>query len=209
MIELINMDILIGTKNTYKSAEMDSLLEGLDGIKIHYLDELDLGIKVQEDQNSLIGNASKKAMEISKHTDCYVLASDGGVDIPGLGDKWDVLRNQRIVGEDKTDREKVNKLMELMTGLKYEERKCMYHLALALAKDGKLIWSIDDTYDKGYIVEKPSDKEISKGKWMASIWFYPQHQNVFTELNSVQINEVRQQGNLLKERLQEEVKKYI
>lgn len=88
------MDILIGTKNPYKSAEMVSFFKGLKNIKIHYLDELKENIKVNEDQNSLKGNAIKKATEISNHTDYFVLTSDGGVNIPGLENKWDLLKNQ-------------------------------------------------------------------------------------------------------------------
>jgi XTP/dITP diphosphohydrolase len=196
------MDILIGTKNPYKSAEMTSFLEGLKNIKIHYLDELKENIKVEEDQNSLKGNANKKAIEISKYTDYFVLASDGGVNIPGLGEKWDILKNQRTVGEDKTDQEKVNVLINLMKGLKGEGRKCTYQLALGLAKNGKSIWSFEDIYDNGYIIEKPSEIEIPIGRWMGFVWLYPQYQKVFTELNENQIKEVRKQGNKIKENLQ-------
>ena len=200
------MDILIGTKNPYKSAEMISFLEGVNNIKIHSIDEIEGENKVEEDQNSLKGNANKKAIEISKHTNYFVLTSDGGVDIPGLGDKWDILRNQRTVGEDKNDREKVDILINLMKGLKGEERKCTYHLALALAKQGQLIWSFEDIYDKGYIVEKPSESEIQNGRWMGFIWLYPQYQKVFTELNEDQIKEVRKQGNIIKKNLQQTLK---
>ena len=53
----------------------------------------DINIEVEEDGLSLSENAQQKAVEISKYTNMYVLASDGGVDIPSLGDKWDILRN--------------------------------------------------------------------------------------------------------------------
>lgn len=200
------MDILIGTRNPYKSAEMISFLEGLENIKIHYSDELKENVKVEEDQDSLKGNAIKKATEISQHTDYFVLTSDGGVDIPGLNNKWDLLKNQRTVGEDNTDREKVNILINLMKELKGENRKCTYHLALALAKQGQLIWSFEDIYDNGYIVEKPSEAEIPNGKWMGFIWLYPQYQKVFTELNEEEVKEIRKQGNKIKENLQQELK---
>jgi len=197
------MDILIGTRNPYKSAEMISFLKGLENIKIHFMDEIKETIKIEEDQDSLKGNANKKATEISKHTDYFVLTSDGGVDIPGLGEKWDMSKNQRTVGEDKTDQEKVNVLINLMEGLKGEERKCTYYLALALAKNSKLVWSFEDVYDNGYIIEKPNKTEIPIGKWMGFIWLYPQYQKVSTELNKKELFEVRKQGNRIKENLQQ------
>ncbi len=137
---------------------------------------------------------------------CFVLASDGGADIPSLGNKWNVLRNQRITGENKTDQEKINFLLNLMKELKGEERKCIDYLALALAKDGKLIWSFEDIYDSGYIIEKPSNKEIPTGKWMSFVWFYPRFQKVYTDLNQQELSEVRKQGNKIKENLQQVIK---
>lgn len=134
MLYYLSMDILIGTKNQYKATEMVCFLGNFPDVKIHFWNEFGLEIKVEEDQKTLERNAEKKAIEISKLTGWYVLASDGGVDIPGLGKKWDILRNQRIVGEDKTDLEKADKLLNLMRGLKRGKRKAVYRLALALAR---------------------------------------------------------------------------
>jgi len=152
------MDILIGTKNLYKATEMVSLINANLKINIHYLKDKNIKIKIEEDQPSLIKNAEKKAVEISKLTDYYVLTSDGGVDIPGLGKRWDILKNQRIVGENNTDIVKADNLLRLMKDLNGTKRKVEYYLALALAKNGKLIWSAQDIYDKGYIVENLPDR---------------------------------------------------
>ncbi len=74
---------------------------------------------------ALTENAQKKAIEISKHIQICMHSTDGGVDIRCLGDKWDILRNQRIVGHDNTDESSRNFL--LMNGLKGEQRKVEYH----------------------------------------------------------------------------------
>ena len=90
------MDILIGTKNQYKATELVSFLGNHHGVNIHFWEEVGLEIKIEEDQPTLKKNAEKKAIEISKFTNWYVLASDGGIDIPGLGQKWNLLKNQKI-----------------------------------------------------------------------------------------------------------------
>lgn len=203
------MDILIGTKNRYKATEIISLLGKLSGVKAHIWEELGLEIKVEENQPTLKKNAEKKAFEISKLTDWYVLASDGGVDIPGLGKKWDILRNQRIVGEDKTDLEKAEKLLSLMKNLKGERRKASYCLALALAKKGKLIWSTEQITDKGFIAEKLSDRKIPPYRWMGHLWYYPQYKKVFNQLSEKEKREVRKQGAELKISLRKTIKKII
>jgi len=195
------MDILIGTKNQYKATEMASFLSNLPGLNIHFWEELGLEIKVEENQSTLLKNAEKKATEISKLTDWYVLASDGGVDIPGLEKKWDILRNQRIVGEDKTDIEKAEKLLSLMRGLKREKRKAIYQLALALAKNGNLIWSIEQISDRGYITEQLPDRTIPEYRWMGHLWYYPQFQKVFNKLSREEKEKVRKQAIGLKENL--------
>lgn len=195
------MDILIGTKNQYKATEIVSLLGNLPRVKIHFWEELGLEIKVEEKQPTLKKNAEKKAIEISKLTDWCVLASDGGVDIPGLGNKWDILRNQRIVGEDKTDLEKAEKLLSLMKNLKGKERRASYRLALALARKGILVWSTEQVTDKGFITEELSDREIPPYRWIGHLWYYPQHKKVFNKLNEKEKNEVRKQGARIKRSL--------
>jgi inosine/xanthosine triphosphate pyrophosphatase family protein len=199
------MDILIGTKNAYKAGEMMHYLDGIEGVRIHELADSGVSVKVEEDQDSLLGNARKKAKEISMHTDFYVLTSDGGNDIPGLGDRWDVLRNQRIVGEDSTDREKVIKLMSLMEGI--EDRKVEEHFALALGYKGEVIWSAEDVIDRGYIVEKADDGEIPPYKWMGWVWYYPEFNKTYTSLSEEEIAKVRMQSMDLKNLLRKEIEK--
>jgi XTP/dITP diphosphohydrolase len=203
------MDILIGTKNKYKSTEMVSFLGNFPEVKITYLEDLGIQVKVEEDQPTLEENAQKKAVELSKLTDMYVLASDGGVDIPGLGDKWDILRNQRIVGEESTDLEKTEKLLSMMKGLKGEERRASYRLALALALKGQLIWSTEQISDVGYIVEELPDQEIPQYKWMGHLWYYPQFTKVFNKLSEEEKEVVREQGSGIKKSLRRKIKEII
>ncbi|MCJ7792855.1 MAG: hypothetical protein MUP45_02670 [Candidatus Marinimicrobia bacterium] len=203
------MDILIGTKNQYKATEIASLLGSQPRVKIHFWEEFGLEIKVEENQTTLKKNAEKKAIEISKFTDWYVLASDGGVDIPGLGKKWDILRNQRIVGEDKTDVEKAEKLLDLMRGLKGEKRKASYRLALALAKKGSLIWSTEQTSEKGFISEELCDRKIPLYRWMGHLWYYPLHKKVFNRLSEKEKEDVRKQGAGIKRSLKRAIEEIL
>ncbi len=199
------MDILIGTKNAYKATEMAQFLAGIPNLNILYLKDLGLEIKVEENELTLEKNARKKAKEISSLGSWYVLTSDGGVDIPGLGKKWDILRNQRIVGEDKSDLQKANKLLSLMKGLKGEERKACYYLALALAKDGKVIWSTQGVTDRGYLVEKLSGKKIPQYRWMGHVWYYPQLRKTFNQLNDLEKEKVRKMGLEVRNQLRKKV----
>ncbi len=195
------MDILIATKNEYKAGELLHYLEGLENVKTHLLKEQNIEIDVVEDGESLEENAKKKAVEISKKTNFLTLASDGGVDIPALGDNWDILKNQRFVGEDKSDLEKAETVLKIMKDLKGEDRKVLFFHALALAKKGSFVWSDVDITEEGYVVENLPDGEIPKHKWFSQIWYYPKYGKVFNELSEDELKEVRKQSSSLKESL--------
>ena len=131
----------------------------------------------------------------------YVLTSGGGVDVPALGKKWDILRNQRTVGHNNSDSIKIKIFLKLMTGLKGDKRKVEYHLALALALKGKIIDSFEDTTDRGCIIEKLIDKDIPLGMWMGHIWYYPQYKKTYTRLNKEELKKVMKQGDSIREKL--------
>lgn len=167
------MELLLATNNSFKQKEMLWHLEGLEGINLHYMSELAEPIEVVEDGKTLLANAEKKAQEISEQTDWYVLTSDAGVDIPGLGERWDMTRPKRIVGEDKNDLDKLKTLLEMMENLKGDQRKCKFHFALALGLKGQVLWSKELSAEEGVIVEKFDDRPINPNTWMARAWWYP------------------------------------
>jgi XTP/dITP diphosphohydrolase len=195
------MKILIGTKNPYKAGIMEYMLGDAEDVQIHLLKDSNIDIEVEEDGKTLSENAQKKAIEISQYTDMYVLASDGGVDIPALGDRWDILRNQRIVGHENEDIVKANKVLSLMNGIKREDRRVEYHLALALALKGKVVGVLEDITDHGYIVEEIPEGDMPFGMWMGHIWYYPKFEKTLTQLNKKELEEVNMQGDVLKEKL--------
>lgn len=197
------MEILIATKNEYKVGELLHYLEGLDNLKIHLLKDQDIQVNVVESGSSLEENAQKKAIEISKKTKFLTLASDGGVDIPVLGEKWDVLRNQRIVGENSSDVEKAKTVLKMLEGLNGEDRKVVFYHALALAKNGKLVWSSVDITEQGYVAQNLPDENIPKSKWFSHIWYYPEFEKVFNKLNEEELKKVREQSTNLKKKLHE------
>lgn len=202
------MDLLIGTKNHFKIEEMMWYLKGIPGTVIHQMEEINQLIQVEENGKSLLENAQKKAREISKHTNWYVFASDAGVDIPGLGNKWDILRNQRIIGEEKNDSEKVAALIQLMKDLKGEERKCEWHIALALAKSGEVFWSTEKVCGSGYILENSPDGYIPPSTWVGHVWYYPDLGKTHNQLTEEEKN--RKDLQLpMKEDLQRTIRKIL
>jgi inosine/xanthosine triphosphate pyrophosphatase family protein len=201
------MDILIGTKNQFKSKEMLWHLEGLDNLVVHTLDELEQSFNIEEDGATLLANAEKKAIEISMHTDWLVFTSDAGVDIPGLGKKWDLRRPKRTVGENKSERARIDTLLKMMEGLKGEDRRCQYYVALALAQNGKLNWSQQVPGESGLMVTHDETEELLPDSWMAVVWYYPDLKKTDYQLSQEERTQIRhkyQSG--LKKELQDQIK---
>jgi XTP/dITP diphosphohydrolase len=199
------MDILIGTNNAFKIDEMEWFLRGIPDLTIHYLKELENVPDVEEDGETLEENAIKKAVVISKLTDWIVMTSDVGILIDALGEKWDYRRPRRILGEHATEKEKVEKLMELMKGLKGEERKAGYPLALAFAQDGKLLWSKEFISYEGYIVSEPDLEGIGQHKGMGRMWYLPQFRTTEDKLTPEQRNQLRD----IQEPVRDEIREFF
>lgn len=196
------MKILIGTKNAYKAGEMEYLLNDIPDLEIVFLKDIELNVYIEEDQTSLLGNAEKKAKEISSKCDYYVLCSDGGMNIPGLGNKWDILRNQRIVGEHNTDLEKCNNLLNIMKGLKGSERIAEYSFALAIGHHGSVLWSTEEVTEKGEIAEELPDSTIPEYKWMGQLLYFPKYKAVHNQLSEEERSDLRKKSmQILKQKL--------
>lgn len=69
--------LVIATGNQGKVREIKKIIDGVYD-EILSMKEAGIDIGVVEDADSFEGNAKKKAVEISKATDCDVLADDSG-----------------------------------------------------------------------------------------------------------------------------------
>jgi XTP/dITP diphosphohydrolase len=196
------MDILVATNNAFKIDEMEWFLRGIPDISIHYLKELENVPDVEEDGETLEENAIKKAVVISKLTDWIVMTSDVGIRIDALGESWDYRRPRRILGEHATEVEKVQRMMELMKGLEGEDRKAGYPLALALARDGRLLWSKEFISYEGYIVSEPDLEGIGQNRGMGRMWYLPKFDTTEDKLTPEQRDQLRDIQEPVREEIQ-------
>jgi len=96
-------------------------------------------VDVDEDGPTFADNARDKALAASALAPgALVMASDGGLEIPALRDRWDPLRTSRFAGEA-PPLTKARRLIELAGELPVEARVARWTEALALAVDGRVI----------------------------------------------------------------------
>lgn len=92
--------MIVATNNKGKLEEIRKIL---NEYKIYSLKEKDIDIDVIEDQDSFLGNAKKKAIEIYDITQEEVIADDSGLCINALNGFPGVMTH-RFLGENATDK---------------------------------------------------------------------------------------------------------
>lgn len=193
------MKIVLATSNKNK-------IEKLTSIVGKYFSEAlpqDEKIDVIEDGSTFKENAEKKAIAVSKLYDSYAIATDGGVLIPSLGNKWNGLFTKRFIGrEDASDFDRMDALLEMMKDKKGDERDIVWNEAIAIAKSGKLVFSAQVEGDRGRVQETYDRRQYKEGIWQCTVTCYPQFNNKnFFELN----DEERKYGEISWYRLKDAV----
>ena len=144
----VNKEIVIASGNNGKIKEAQEIL---NEYKIIPMKELGINIDVEEDKETFVGNAIKKAETIAKETNGKVcLADDSGIEIEYLNGFPGVHTKRWLNG---TDRERNLAIIEKLQGVPKEKRKIKFITAIALSDGNKTI-SVEASID-GYVAETP------------------------------------------------------
>jgi XTP/dITP diphosphohydrolase len=126
--------LVFATRNKGKLVELRQLLPGVDVLSI---DEAAarLGVaipEVVEDAETFVGNAGKKAREVSRATGMPALADDSGLEVDALGGAPGV-HSARYAGDTHDDAANNKKLIAALAGVAVERRTARFRAVLALA----------------------------------------------------------------------------
>ena len=123
--------LLVATRSGHKLRELRELL-ALDEIELVSLDDLGIAGDPVEDGETFETNAAIKARFGLRASGLPTLADDSGIEVDALGGAPGV-RTRRYAGEDPTDQENNEKLLDALRGLPPDERGARYVCVLALA----------------------------------------------------------------------------
>jgi len=147
------LDILVGTNNKNKLEQWRRIFgKHIPGAKLFSLEDLGIVQDVEEDAETLRGNAEKKARFFGDIAKMMTVSDDTGLYIDALNGEPGLHAKRWLEGTD-TDRN--NKILERMAGLSQEKRTCRYIGALAIydPKENKM-WTFESALEGG-IAEKP------------------------------------------------------
>ena len=162
--------LVLATQNPAKANQLRELLAGLDV-------ELSDGASspnapyAEEEGGSHLAIAIGKAVAWSRALGVLAVASDGGLNIPALGDGWSSLITRRGTGADVPDEERAQRLLRRMRGLEGERRACWWTEATAVARVGELLGAWEANGLEGYIAHDfapPSGG--TNGFWVDGLW---------------------------------------
>lgn len=125
-------EIILASKNKHKAEEIKSIL----GESFTVLTQTEAGcgdIDVKEDGETFEENAIKKAKSIMWATGKTVIADDSGLEVEALGGRPGVY-TARFAGENATDAENIDKLLEEMRDIPMYKRGAKFVCCIALAK---------------------------------------------------------------------------
>jgi XTP/dITP diphosphohydrolase len=189
--------IIIASTNPHKIDKLKIILEPYFG-EIKSLLDFPGVTPVEENGQTFAENARIKAQDLSKKLHATVVATDGGATMPALGDMWNALYTRRFVGENKTDEDRVEKLLELMADKK--DRRVWFTEAYALCEDGNVLFEIQVNSPVGYLKES-WDGRMKPGAWLLSLWHLPNRGKDFFDLTSDELSEEENTWAILKARI--------
>jgi XTP/dITP diphosphohydrolase len=170
------MEIIVATKNKKKLREIKEIWEGLD-LKITSLADYPNSPRIIENGKTFQENAQKKALKIAHFTGKLTLGEDSGLCVDVLGGKPGIY-SSRFSGKDKDDAKNNLKLLKLLSGMPFKQRKAHYTCAVALADKNGLIATVEGKC-RGYI---GFELRGGSGFGYDPLFVIPQYQKTFAEL---------------------------
>lgn len=146
------MEIVIASNNLHKIREFRNLLKGFKSLDLLSLINFPDYIAPPEDGKTFQDNAIRKAEHAAIALNKWVLADDSGLVVPALNGSPGV-NSRRYAGEDATDNENRQKLLNAMSHLKDSERSAYFECCLALASPQGLKKCVTGTIE-GMILSK-------------------------------------------------------
>ena len=130
-------EILIATRNKNKFIEIKKMLGSL-GLKLKSLNDFKNIPEIEEDGETFVENARKKAREASLATGLISLADDSGLEVEALGGRPGVY-SARFSGPEANDEKNIEKLTGLLKNTSENQMSACFRCSAVLADKDRII----------------------------------------------------------------------
>ena len=194
--------ILLASQNPAKRSRLGWLLEGLGYDLIGPEAVAVAPPEPREESSSHKGIAEEKAIAWSRAWGGLAMASDGGLVIPALMERWDSLRTRRSTGTKQDDIARVHALIDLVMALPEEARGAYWVEAVALADVGEVLMTFQAMSGQGVLATPFDPAHVEGGFWVGAVWRFPELGKVYAELTEKELRKVGDHWTGLKEQVQ-------
>jgi XTP/dITP diphosphohydrolase len=184
--------LVLATSNPGKLREIRRYLERLPA---EFLSLQDIGADedVEEKGETFLENARLKSFAYSSLSEFLTLAEDSGLEIEHLGGAPGVL-SARFSDPGATDERNIQKVLRLLKGVPWSERKARFVCQLVLAQKGRILKEYRGQVRGTIALEKNGDL----GFGYDPIFFYGPFGRTFGQVPPEQKNMVSHRGRALK-----------
>lgn len=187
------MDMIIAaSRNEHKIREINEITSRF-GLNIISRDDAGVSdVDIEEDGTTFEENSFKKANEIMKMTGKIAIADDSGLEVEYLHGAPGVY-SARFAGEDANDQKNNEKLLSLLEGLPYKEKKARFVSVITMVyPDGRKLVARGECY--GHILSEP----MGDNGFGYDPLFVPEgYQRTFAQLTAEEKNKISHRAKAL------------
>jgi XTP/dITP diphosphohydrolase len=180
--------LLLATNNQGKVKEFRELLDGCGWELVMPL-HIGLELRVEESGQTFAENAVLKAEAYAAPSGLVSLADDSGLEVDAL-DGRPGIHSARYAGEDKTDEERVAKLLEELRDVPDDRRTARFRAVIAIKAPGSEVELVEGTVE-GRIGHEPRGEN---GFGYDPIFVLPERDLTTAELPSDEKNAISHRG---------------
>ena len=186
------IDLVVATRNKKKLGEIRELLADLDFNVLSIGDFAGIP-EIEEDGATFEENATKKAVVVARITKKLTIADDSGLEIDYLDGRPGV-HSARFAGEDATDDDRNQKVLDLMKDAPRSQRTACFRCAIAIVTPDEKVEVVVGTRE-GEIAFKPRG---SAGFGYDPLFIVPDYGKTYSELGQEKKNEISHRALALK-----------
>ncbi len=184
-------EILTASNNKDKLSEIRKVFENED-LRILSLKDIGLEIEVTEDQETLEGNALKKAKEIFEISKIPTISDDTGLFVKALNDEPGVY-SSRYAGENVSYDDNCQKLIKNMEGIPEKEREAYFKTVICFYAKRDKYYFFEGTCN-GKIINQ---KREAEGFGYDPLFIPDGYNKTFAEMNEYEKNKISHRGKAL------------
>lgn len=183
------MKLVLASNNKNKLAEIRKIMEPL-GYQVISQSEAGIDLDVEETGKTFEENAALKARAIHRMTGSAVISDDSGLEVDYL-DGAPGVYSHRFAGEDATDEQRCQKLLEMMENAGDDQRTARFVCVICYISEDGTELSVRGTVE-GMIGREPAG---SNGFGYDPVFMY--HGQSFAQISSEEKNKVSHRADAL------------